>query len=364
MMDAEVPKEDAGAGASMLLRLKARFTRRTRFALMFGVPALAIAALIVMMLTGGRYQETENAYVQAARVPISTSVPGRVVEMRVQENDTVRAGQVLFLLDQANPRADVAQFEAALASARARVVSLQAEYRAQSAAVRAPQEGLAFARSELARAHQLGVEGIAARQDVEAAQHGEQQAQAEQTGAQQSMAAALASLGGNANVDVEQHPSVREAAARLERARLALSYTEVIALQDGVVTRVDQVQVGAFVNAGQTLFWLIAGEPWVEANFKENQIGDMRAGQSATIRIDSFGGRAFEARVASFSPGTGAVFSPLPAQNATGNWVKVVQRVPVRLTFVDPPPDLIFRAGLSAHARVDTRSDPDRLRGR
>lgn len=363
-MDAKVSDEEAGSSSSMLLRLKARFTRRTRFALMFGLPALAIIALVVMMVTGGRYQETENAYVQAARVPISTSVPGRIVEMRVHDNDTVRAGQILFVLDQANPQADVAQFEAALASARARVASLQAEYRAQSAGVRAREEGLAFARSELSRARQLGAEGIAARQDVEAARHGEEQALAVLAGSRQSLAAALASLGGSPNVDVEEHPSVREAAARLERARLALSYTEVIALQDGVVTRVDQVQVGTFVNAGQTLFWLIAGEPWVEANFKENQIAHMRPGQRATIRIDSFGGRSFEARVASFSPGTGAVFSPLPAQNATGNWVKVVQRVPVRLTFVDPPPDLIFRAGLSAHARVDTRSSPDRLRGR
>ncbi len=363
-MDVKVSDEETGSSSSMLLRLKARFTRRTRFALMFGLPALAIGALVVMMLTGGRYQETENAYVQAARVPISTSVPGRIVEMRVHDNDTVRAGQILFVLDQANPQADVAQFEAALASARARVASMQAEYRAQSAGVRAREEGLAFARSELARARQLGAEGIAARQDVEAARHGEEQALAELARAQQSLAAALAGLGGNPDVDVEAHPSVREAAARLERARLALSYTEVVALQDGVVTRVDQVQVGTFVNAGQTLFWLIAGEPWVEANFKENQIAHMRAGQRATIRIDSFGGRAFEARVASFSPGTGAIFSPLPAQNATGNWVKVVQRIPVRLTFVDPPPDLIFRAGLSARARVDTQSDPDRLRGR
>ena len=201
-MDAKVSDEEAGSSSSMLLRLKARFTRRTRFALMFGLPAVAIIALVVMMVTGGRYQETENAYVQAARVPISTSVPGRIVEMRVHDNDTVRAGQILFVLDQANPQADVAQFEAALASARARVASLQAEYRAQSAGVRAREEALAFARSELARARQLGAEGIAARRDVEAARHGEEQALAELAGSRQSLAAALASLGGSPNVDV------------------------------------------------------------------------------------------------------------------------------------------------------------------
>ncbi|HEX8901339.1 HlyD family secretion protein [Vitreimonas sp.] len=362
-MDAGDAPEPAPA-RSLAARLRARLTGRARLYIIYGVPAVAIAALLFMMVTSGRYQETENAYVQAARVPISTSVAGRIVEMRVADNQPVRAGQVLFRLDRANPEADVAQYEAALASARARVMALRAEYGAQQANLRARRESVAFAQAALRRARRLGEEGIAARQDVEAAEHALEQAEAERAAAEQSLSAALANLGGDANLDIEAHASVREAAARLERARLALSYTEVVAPQDGVVTRVDQVQVGTFVNAGQTLFWLIAGEPWIEANFKENQIGRMQIGQRATVRIDTFGGRAFEARVASFSPGTGAVFSPLPAQNATGNWVKVVQRVPVRLTLVNPPPDLILRAGLSAHTRVDTRSDPDRLRGR
>lgn len=349
---------------SLVEQLRMRLTGRTRLLVIYGVPALALAALILMMVVSGRFQETENAYVQAARVPISTSVAGRIIEMRVVENQTVRAGQVLFRLDRANPEADVAQYEAALAAARARVLTLSAEYASSQANLRAAGESVAFAQAQLRRARQLGAEGIAARQDVDAAEHAFEQAEAERAAAQQAMRAALANMNGDPNADVDAHPAVREAQARLERARLALSYTEVIAPQDGVVTRVDQVQVGAFVNAGQTLFWLIAGEPWIEANFKENQISDMRVGQHATVRIDTFGGRELEARVASFSPGTGAVFSPLPAQNATGNWVKVVQRVPVRLVLVDPPTDLALRAGLSARARVDTRSQPDRLRGR
>jgi len=362
-MDAATSAEPTPA-PSFLQRTRARLTGRTRLFVIYGAPGVAVATLLVLMLTAGRFQETENAYIQAARVPISTSVTGRIVEMRVADNQSVRAGQVLFRLDRANPEADVAQYEAALASARARVLTLRAEYAAQRANLRASGENVAFAQAQLRRARQLGAEGIAARQDVDAAEHALEQAQAARSAAQQSASAALANLGGDVNIDVDAHPAVREAAARLERARLTLSYTEVIAPQDGVVTRVDQVQVGTYVNAGQTLFWLIAGEPWVEANFKENQIRDMRPGQRATVRIDTFGGRDLEARVASFSPGTGAVFSPLPAQNATGNWVKVVQRVPVRLILVDPPPDLVLRAGLSARARVDTRSQPDRLRGR
>ncbi|WP_135213136.1 HlyD family secretion protein [Vitreimonas flagellata] len=363
-MDAQAPADAEEAAPNLIARLRARMTGRTRLLVIYGVPAAGLVVLLFMMVTGGRFQETENAYVQAARVPISTSITGRIVDMRVIENQQVHAGQVLFRLDRANPAADVAQYEAALASARARALTLRAEFHSQQANLRARRESVGFAQAELRRTRALGQEGIRSQQDVEAAQHALEQAQAERLAAEQALGAALANLGGDPNIDVDQHPAVREAAARLERARLALSYTEVIAPQDGVVTRVDQVQVGTFVNAGQTLFWLVAGEPWIEANFKENQIGRMQIGQRARVRIDTFGGREYEARVVSFSPGTGAVFSPLPAQNATGNWVKVVQRVPVRLTLVDPPADLVLRAGLSAHARVDTRSIPDRLRGR
>lgn len=178
------------------------------------------------------------------------------------------------------------------------------------------------------------------------------------------MAVALAELGGRVNAAVDDHPAIREAAARLERTRLALSYTLVIAPQTGVVTKVDQVQRGSFVNAGQTLFWLIAGDPWIEANFKEDQIESMRAGQSATVRFDAYPGKVFEARIASFSPGTGAVFSALPPQNATGNWVKVVQRIPVRLVLVNPPPGFLIGAGMSAKVRVDTRPKAAKIKGK
>jgi membrane fusion protein (multidrug efflux system) len=138
-------------------------------------------------------------------------------------------------------------------------------------------------------------------------------------------------------------------------ARLGLGHTVIVAPQDGVVTRVDQLQLGAYVNPAQTLFWLISGEPWVEANFKEDQLAKMRVGQPAAIHIDAHGSGDIAGHVASFSPGTGAAFSALPAQNATGNWVKVVQRLPVRIAFDKAPPDMASRAGLSAKVTVDIR---------
>ena len=124
---------------------------------------------------------------------------------------------------------------------------------------------------------------------------------------------------------------------------------------DGIVTRVDQLPVGTYLNASQTGFWLLSGEPWIEANFKEDQLAHMKVGQPVTIKIDAYP-EALKGHVASFSPGTGQAFSALPAQNATGNWVKVVQRLPVRIAFDKTPPDMAGRAGLSAKVTVDVRA--------
>jgi membrane fusion protein (multidrug efflux system) len=147
-----------------------------------------------------------------------------------------------------------------------------------------------------------------------------------------------------------------QAAAQRQSAQTNLAYTVVYAPQDGVVTRVDQLQVGAYVNPAQTLFFLLSGAPWVDANFKENQLRYMRVGQPAEIEVDALGGRKLAAHVASFSPGSGSAFSALPAQNATGNWVKVAQRLPVRIAFDKVPPEVAGRAGLSAKVTVDVRS--------
>jgi membrane fusion protein (multidrug efflux system) len=155
---------------------------------------------------------------------------------------------------------------------------------------------------------------------------------------------------------IVNHPSVLAAEAAVARARLNQSYSEVVAPADGIVTRVEQLQPGAYVNASQTLFWLIRGRPWVEANFKEDQIAHMRVGQPVVIHIDAYPDGDLAGHVASFSPGTGSAFSALPAQNATGNWVKVTQRLPVRIEFDRPPPERAARLGLSAHVRVDVRS--------
>jgi membrane fusion protein (multidrug efflux system) len=149
---------------------------------------------------------------------------------------------------------------------------------------------------------------------------------------------------------------VLQARAVLERAQLNLSYTVIRAPEDGIVAKVEQLQVGNYINASNSLFALISTQDvWIEANFKESQLTYMRPGQTASVKIDSYPGQLFHARVTSLSPGTGAAFSMLPPENATGNWVKVVQRLPVRLAVIDAPRELALRAGLSADVSVDTR---------
>jgi membrane fusion protein, multidrug efflux system len=171
---------------------------------------------------------------------------------------------------------------------------------------------------------------------------------------QSDVANALAQLGGNPNLPPEQHPSVQRAQAALDKAELDLSYTMVKASEPGIVTKVDQLQVGSHVTASTPVFSMISKRVWIEANFKETELTHMRPGPTATVAIDTSPGLVFNATVESLSPGTGQTFSLLPAENATGNWVKVVQRLPVRLALEDPKSRLLH-AGLSATVEVDTQ---------
>ena len=179
---------------------------------------------------------------------------------------------------------------------------------------------------------------------------------------QQQIGVALANLGGDADIAPDSHPLVEEAQAALDRAKLNLSYTVIKAPIDGVVTKVEQLQVGDYIAASAPVFALVSiRDMWIEANFKEVQLAQMRTGQTATVKIDRYPGKQFSAQVASVSPGTGSQFSLLPPENATGNWVKVVQRVPVRLHLTGLDPAFFLQAGLSADVTVDTHSQADAL---
>ena len=332
---------------------------RFRWPLIIGGPLLIIAVVVYFFLNAGKFQTTDDAYVQIARAPVSSSVSGRVLEVYVHENQVVHAGDRLFRLDARDAQADAAQAQAQLEQAQLQIRSQQAAYAAQQAVIATAQEAATFAQREAERQQNLFAAGVASRDQADQARHAAEAARTQLATARQQAQAALASYGGYSAND---HPAVLAARARLDRARLTLGYTEVVAPADGIVTRVEQLQPGAYINASQTQFWLIRGTPWVEANFKEDQIVYMRAGQPATIHIDACPAGELAGHVASFSPGTGSAFSALPAQNATGNWVKVTQRLPVRIEFNRPPPEACGRAGLSSRVTVDVRAARDAAR--
>ena len=326
---------------------------RLRLPLMVGVPVLVLAGAAYEYLTGGRYQSTDDAYVRAAQVAVSANVSGRVSEVDVRDNQLVHRGEVLFRLDPRPFRIAVEEAQARLAGARLQIQALKATYRQRLADLRGTQNSLVYQQRELDRQQRLVGSGIASQAQVDRALMARNEAQQQVAAAQQQITSVLASLNGDADVAVERHPTVQQAQAELDRTLLNLSYATVSAPIDGVVTRVEQLQAGNYIAAASPAFALVSThDVWIEANFKEVQLAHMRPGQSARVGIDAFPDRTFRAHVVSVSPGTGSEFSLLPAENATGNWVKVVQRLPVRLELDGALPAV--RAGLSASVVVDT----------
>jgi membrane fusion protein (multidrug efflux system) len=348
----DVQKETVGVAA---LPKQQSFLRRYRAIFIAGGPILIAGAAAFFILTSGKFQSTDNAYVQMAKAPVSASVGGRVTAVMVHENQRVQAGQPLFTLDAQDFVAEADQARAQLAQAELQVKSLRAAYQRAQAAVVAAQQTVDYTTREQARQKELVAAGVSSQQQLDEATHAAQNATSSLATARAEEAAALANLDGDPNAPVEEQPSVMAAQARLKKAEINQSYTTVSAPVAGIVTRVQQLQVGGYVNPSQTVFWLMSGEPWVEANFKEDQLAKMKIGQPVEIKVDAFPGQVLSGHVASFSPGTGSIFSALPAQNATGNWVKVTQRLPVEIAFDKAPPAMAGRSGLSAHVKVDVR---------
>jgi membrane fusion protein, multidrug efflux system len=331
--------------------------KQLRLPLMVGGPALGLLIALYFYLTGGRYEGTDDAYVQTASVAVSSNVAGRVQEVDVRDNQTVRKGDVLFRIDDEPFRIAVEEAEAQLSSARLQVESLKASHRQRQAELESARQTLAYQQREADRQQRLFAAGISSQLQVDRAVHALDTARAELAGADQQVRAVLANLGGDPNIPLDRHPAVQQAQALLDRARLNLSYTVIRAPSDGIVTRVEQLQAGTYISASAPVFALVvAGDIWIEANFKENQLAHMRVGQPAEVHVDSYPGKKFAGIVVSVSPGTGSQFSMLPPENATGNWVKVVQRLPVRIELRQRDPDFPLQGGLSATVTVDTHS--------
>ncbi|PEQ10643.1 secretion protein HlyD [Novosphingobium sp. PC22D] len=349
-MNAESPIKAETARSSRITAQR----RRIRLVLMIGGPALVIAVALYFYLTGGRIESTDNASLQTGMVAISPNVAGTVVEIAVEENQRVKRGDLLFRIKADTLRNEVALAEAELVEARSDVASLEADYKEAQSQISAARARYDLARNDAKRQRSLLDEGIASRAQYDAAQTEVRTARDAIAAAQAKAEGLRAQLAKMAGGGIDAEPGVRAAAARLAQAKIKLGDAEVRAPKDGIVTRVNQLQVGSYVSPGKPVFMLTGLRFWVQANFKEDQLRYMRVGQPAEVKVDAFPDHVLKGRVESFSPGTGSSFSVLPAENATGNWVKVVQRLPVQIAIAEVPSGLPMSAGLSAQVEVDT----------
>ena len=326
-----------------------------RVLLMVLVPAALVIGGGYYWMTGGRYEETENANLRQAKVSIAAETSGRIVSVGVTDNARVKEGDVLFVVDPEPYRIALAQADAALGVARLTVEQMRAAYRQAVAQERVAAGEVEYYRAELNRATELEGKGISAKASLDQARRDLTKAEEQHAAAQQGVASALAALGGDPDIAVDSHPTVMSALAAREKAAYALSQTTVRAPADGIVYQASSFKVGQLVSAGTALFSLVeTGDVWVEANFKETQLTNMKVSQTAEVELDTYPGRPLRATVVAIGAGTGAEFSLLPAQNATGNWVKVTQRIPVRLSLDQLPDDVLLRTGMSSTVTVDT----------
>lgn len=330
-------------------------SRGLRFFLMVSVPLILVAAGGYYWVTGGRYEETENANLQQATLSIAANVPGRIVEVNVADNKPVKKGDVLFAVDPEPYKIALAQADAAVANARLGVEQLRSAYRQAQAKELSASSEVTYAQSQYDRAVDLVKKGINPQSTLDQARNDLDKAKQDLSVAVQGIDSAKAALDGNPDIATDQHPSVLAALAARDKAAFDLSQATVRAPDNGVAYKAASFRVGQYVGVGTPLFALVeTGDTWIDANFKETQLTRMKPGQKAEIVLDTYPDKTFEATVQAIGAGTGAQFSLLPAQNATGNWVKVTQRIPVRLQLNDKDTELALRAGMSASVTVDT----------
>jgi membrane fusion protein (multidrug efflux system) len=371
--EADAPSEVVRAERPQAKPADQNQARKTRFSLkrtLRGHPYVATAAAVFAVavvvaamawwLNARHFESTDDAFIDARVVPISAQVSGAITDVPVTDNQLVEAGAVLVRLDERDYRAALAQTKAQVEQAQANITNLGAQIEEQKARVEQSrkqvmeaQAALSFAQEENTRAQDLVNKGAGTVQRAQQTSSDLRQRQATLDAAQANEAATLKQI---AVLETQQEVAagqLDQARAAQDQARANLSRTTILAPVAGRTTKISAAK-GAYAQPGQALMMFVPTTVWITANFKETQLTDMRPGQPVSITVDAYPGRTFAGHVESLQAGSGAAFSLLPPENATGNYVKVVQRVPVKIVF-DEPPDVHLGPGMSVIPRVRVR---------
>ena len=329
--------------------------KRLRMVLLVGLPALALIIGSGIYLSGGRYISTDNAYVGAQKVLITPDISGKITHVAIREGQHVNPGDELFTLDREPFALVLAQAKAKLDTARSDFDKLKTNLKSLNTLAELAQKNVELKQHDVDRKTKLVSSQAGSQADLDTALATVVTAKLQAEFAIQQRDTTLNQLLGDPDLPLERFPEYAQAKAALDNAQREFDHTIVRAPMSGTATQVDNIQLGRFVAAGTSVLSVIDDRaPWVDANPKETDITYLRIGQKATIDVDSFPDRTFTGTVVAVSPGTGAQFSILPPQNATGNWVKVVQRVPVRIAFDESDDTKLLRSGMSVNVEIDT----------
>lgn len=331
-------------------------SRKRRNLMVLGIGVVVVGSLWTYF-SGGRYISTDNAYLKAEKILLAPDVSGSVLRVNVSANQNVQKGDVLFEIDNSSYAIAVQKARADLASSALQIEKLKALYQQKKADLKSADMQASFAERELKRQMQLISEGSVSEANRDDAELKRDKARQSVIILQNEVAEMLAALNNQPDINVHEHPQYKAAAAALQKAELDMQHTLVRAPAAGIVGNAPNV--GDYARAGMPMLNFVTNnQHWIEANFKETELTNVRPGQTVTITVDTYPGVHWSGKVLSISPATDSEFSLLPAQNASGNWVKVVQRIATRISVENGPQDLPLRAGMSTDVEIDTGRYP------
>jgi membrane fusion protein (multidrug efflux system) len=323
--------------------------------LMFALLPLALIVGGYFYVTGGAVMSTDNAYVQADMVGLSTDVAGIVTQVLVHDNQKVAEGDILFKLDPLQFQLALDRAEAQVGNTRNDLVALQTGYRNMQAQVEQAQKDVDFNMVNFQRQEQLIANNFTPRATFDAARNTLQGSQQKLASVQQQLAGLAANLNGDPAAPIENHPKYKDAVAARDEAARQLAHTVVRAPFAGIVTNVPSLQPGQYLAAAATAFNIVSTDRvWVQASPKETELTYVKPGQKAVVEVDSYPGQQWTGTIDSISPASASSFSLLPAENTSGNWVKVVQRIPLRVSVTNAPGKPQLRVGMSVELSIET----------